>query len=682
MLVKEATIAKDQIPKKKITNLVNVRNCDKCVWPHERMKDVQTYAELKRDRKASLPDTFSFCFGSMTTHGTNQIFFVLLGKDSNTWLPLGVSKDGNLATRFHHWAELDSEIPLVFANQWVRSCIAINSKSGLVQWVVGGILVENSTVPRIKENMNNRPTDLTGKIVVGVYQDPLSSQWWTIRNQVLANMNIFSRALTINEMIENTKAEHCNVEGDYLAWQDMQWNLHGEAAIESVNLVETCREHPFVNLYVHFSSQPADVFPMNMKSCMHFCENIRSRVPPMTNARQWAKMKTFLAKTFGTEQKANFPPIWLPLVNKDSDGAWKDFYNQEILNFSLPWYDPTNKGSRKNCLQLSFSKGVTEVSDLICGDLNRACICDRQPLPLLRLRGLCSNWVVLDTLFQPRNHLSDFTKLSFVGMKASISFDNNLQVWAMTDTVNNLTGISKASYASFTLGRHNWTIKGDTLCTGGTGSEYTTELKMSGCLKGNFTCDDGQCVSMEQRCDQLPDCRDKSDERNCKILVLEKDYNKNVPPVVSKEDGTKVLIGVSIDLLKLVDIKEENHAIEIQFSITLKWKENRAIYHNLKKEKTLNALTNNDIARLWLPELIYENTDQKETTRLGVQWEWKTLVVVDRQGNFTRSASDIVDEIEIFDGAENNMEMTQTYTHDFQCVFDFKYYPFDTQVNF
>ena len=93
---------------------------------------------------------------------------------------------------------------------------------------------------------------------------------------------------------------------------------------------------------------------------------------------------------------------------------------------------------------------------------------------------------------------------------------------------------------------------------------------MSGCLKGNFTCDDGQCVSMEQRCDQLPDCRDKSDERNCKILVLEKDYNKNVPPVVSKEDGTKVLIGVSIDLLKLVDIKEENHAIEIQFSITLK----------------------------------------------------------------------------------------------------------------
>ena len=41
-------------------------------------------------------------------------------------------------------------------------------------------------------------------------------------------------------------------------------------------------------------------------------------------------------------------------------------------------------------------------------------------------------------------------------------------------------------------------------------------LKLSGCnpevlSEGKFTCDDGQCVTMEQRCDQVPDCRDKSD---------------------------------------------------------------------------------------------------------------------------------------------------------------------------
>ena len=89
------------------------------------------------------------------------------------------------------------------------------------------------------------------------------------------------------------------------------------------------------------------------------------------------------------------------------------------------------------------------------------------------------------------------------------------------------------------------------------------------------------------------------------------------------------------------------------------------------------------IGKLWLPKVIYENTDQKETTRLGEygKGEWETRVVVDRQGNFTWSRwDDAVDEIEIFKGAENDLLMSQTYTHEFQCSYDFSMYPFDTQV--
>ena len=178
----------------------------------------------------------------------------------------------------------------------------------------------------------------------------------------------------------------------------------------------------------------------------------------------------------------------------------------------------------------------------------------------------------------------------------------------------------------------------------------------------------------------MPDCRDKSDEENCNILVLEKSYNKNVPPIISK--NLWVNVSISLDILKLVDIKEEDYSTEIQFSITLKWEENRATFHNLKREKTLNALTEEDIHKLWLPKVIYENTDQKDTTRLGEygKGEWETRVLVDRQGNFTRSTLEIVDEIEMFKGAENNLIMSQTYTRDFHCSYDFRRYPFDTQV--
>ena len=85
----------------------------------------------------------------------------------------------------------------------------------------------------------------------------------------------------------------------------------------------------------------------------------------------------------------------------------------------------------------------------------------------------------------------------------------------------------------------------------------------------------------------MPDCRDKSDEKNCKILLLEDGYNKKVPPILSSDP---VDVSVSIDLLKVVDINEEDYSIEIQFEITLVWKEKRATYQNLKKRDSLNVL--------------------------------------------------------------------------------------------
>ena len=94
----------------------------------------------------------------------------------------------------------------------------------------------------------------------------------------------------------------------------------------------------------------------------------------------------------------------------------------------------------------------------------------------------------------------------------------------------------------------------------------------------------------------------------------------------------------------------------------------------------MNALSEEDFKQLWLPKVIYENTDQKETTRLGVAWEWETKVHIKREGNFTRSGRDKVDETEIFNGAENSLIMSQVYTHTFQCNYLLSAYPFDTQV--
>ena len=244
-----------------------------------------------------------------------------------------------------------------------------------------------------------------------------------------------------------------------------------------------------------------------------------------------------------------------------------------------------------------------------------------------------------------------------------------------------------ATELSYLLGKHNWTISKDAYkCN--RGKPYTTTLKLTGCKEGEFTCDDGQCIEMKRRCDQVtgkePNCRDESDEDGCQLVVFKNSYNKNIPPIGQANDGSVVPadVSISITLMKVGEIQEVEHSIHLQFEISLQWKEIRVKYKNLKDKTSLNALTDDDILNLWLPRLRYENTDQKVSTRLGEygNGEWITTVTVTREGNFTRSGFGEVDEAELFEGANNRLTMNQTYTWEFQCKYKLQHYPFDTQV--
>ena len=170
---------------------------------------------------------------------------------------------------------------------------------------------------------------------------------------------------------------------------------------------------------------------------------------------------------------------------------------------------------------------------------------------------------------------------------------------------------------------------------------YTTTLTLTGCKEhGEFTCDNGHCIQMEERCNQLVDCQDGSDEKGCQLLSLADGYKKVVSPIARVSFFNKttkpVFVNISLTLLQLMGIDERSNTIDLQFEITLEWMDQRITYNNLKKDIFLNALSDDEIRSIWLPIVIYANTAQKETTRLGWVNEWSTSVVVSRDGNFTR----------------------------------------------
>ena len=106
--------------------------------------------------------------------------------------------------------------------------------------------------------------------------------------------------------------------------------------------------------------------------------------------------------------------------------------------------------------------------------------------------------------------------------------------------------------------------------------------------------------SMEERCDQIMDCNDESDENNCKLIAFKNSYNKKVPPItINKKDHKHIAkpakIRVSTKLENVLAISEFSHTIDLKIRITLKWYENRVLYHNLKFQEALNALTDSEV---------------------------------------------------------------------------------------
>ena len=104
--------------------------------------------------------------------------------------------------------------------------------------------------------------------------------------------------------------------------------------------------------------------------------------------------------------------------------------------------------------------------------------------------------------------------------------------WIISRPSYDVEARADASHDSYALGKHNWTIWADafeclkSLRDAEYKKEYTIEMKLTGCKADEFTCDDGQCVKMEKRCNQLQDCRDKSDEKKCQILILDPSTTK------------------------------------------------------------------------------------------------------------------------------------------------------------
>ena len=102
---------------------------------------------------------------------------------------------------------------------------------------------------------------------------------------------------------------------------------------------------------------------------------------------------------------------------------------------------------------------------------------------------------------------------------------------------------------------------------------------------GEFTCNSGQCIDIEQRCDQTSNCLDESDEDNCQMIYMKDNYNKKIAPFIydrQTKTNIPVNINISMALRDVLKIEEINHIFTLKFRFLMEWYDYRITYYNLK----------------------------------------------------------------------------------------------------
>ena len=627
---------------------------------------------------SSLPTSFTICSSiSADSTFTSIALFQLLSNTGQPWLMVLVER---MDTRDEVMLMVDSSAGVRYSNHtlhrrpmkefWSHGCVSVDTISGRLIIVLNGETIEDKIFKDLTGATDKIPRDLSQKLLLGkVFQG-----FWYQCSQRVANVNVWGSVLGEADMAEITTTVGCGREGDLLPWKKMEWKLEGEAVMDEVTKEELCHEESNI-LVLTAGMARAD-------ECIQACPKLqRARAAPVRTAEEGAKVLERLVEVvvqpgagtirLGMESLST----WLAISDSASEGNWSDAYTGErILEPQWVPGEPDG-GDGANCALLVVPwQGWVDWTCQAPRSQVIFCACHLPNRPLLRLRGLCSE-SAFDTEYLAHNRLSD-GQLTFFGLHNSvIDFQNGS--WHLRTFGSDANATSSATKESLLLGKRKWTVEKD-LCQDG--SSFDRILKLTGCRKDEFTCNDGECITMEQRCDRLVHCRDSSDEQDCKILVLEENYNKRVPPLPDPDqrggESFHLQLNVSLTVGHVQNIDETRGTFQLNFESCYEWFERRVSFHNLKQKAATNSLLPEEYEKLWLPEVRYSRTTERIAKVVAAK-----VITVSKQGGFVRSGKDVTDEIEIYAGAENKLSMKETRVEEFLCSLHTFWYPFDKQVS-
>ena len=505
-------------------------------------------------------------------------------------------------------------------------------------------------------------------------------------------LQVWDTQLAGEDMQAYTQCTRKDLKGNLFSWEDTEWKFLNSKNYSEMTLADMETEVCWQNNLM-FLLLPVPMQYNGIGQAEDSCEKFSGKVANYVTRKEFELPQTYLLRhhdhpTSCHTKEGNYTAFstWWGATDDLEEGTFRNRYNNKVLEYT-PWTpgSPYPDATTYNCLNsLQFIKSGTrkeiiessKVRDEICNGRFHCNLCQLSKDPKVRVRGLCGG-----------SHFDRSYKLSidqnnlpiYLGeTSSSISYDKENGHWIWQDRIRNEAfATSPSSLQSFLLGSTviKFHSKSD-VCINGKPFQ-TLPIKLTTCTKEEYTCDNGKCIPSDNRCDQARNCDDGSDEENCQLVQMRKNYNKKLAPLAWDQKVVyPVSINVSVILEKVLQISESDQEYDLKFTLILEWYDNRLNYYNLKYDQFSNALSNEDISRLWIPSIVFRNTRKNDI----VKADDDVVVTIAREGNFTRSTDDLAEEINIFQGSENRIVFESSYTKSFSCEYQLQMYPFDLQV--